>query len=74
MIPMSWWRAGLVGLLICVGLPVWGHWSRQDARPRCAWDGLVIDSRFRVVVDFAHGSYPTGMAILPGGDLFSQTC
>ena len=52
MIPMSWWRAGLVGLLICAGLPVWGHWSRQDARPRCAWDGLVIDSRFRVVVEF----------------------
>jgi len=46
--PVSWWWAALAGLLTVGTLPVVGHWVREDGRPRCLWDGLIVDAAFRV--------------------------
>lgn len=43
-----------VGGLVVVGVPVLGRLGRGRRGPRCALDGLPLDSRFRVrVVDIA---------------------
>jgi hypothetical protein len=53
-------RAAIVvaGLAIVVGLPMLGHWSRRGQPSRCAYDGLAIESIYRVEVirsrDVAH--------------------
>ena len=54
--PVSWWWAALVGLVAIGTLPVIGHWVRADDRPRCHFDGLVIDSAFRVRIEVESGS------------------
>mgnify|MGYP001165046472 FL=1 len=46
--PVSWWWTALVGLVTLATLPFAGHWIRGDDRPRCRWDGLVIEAAFRV--------------------------
>jgi hypothetical protein len=44
-----WLTAGLAGLLLAVGLPLLGHWARQEASaPHCALDGRKISRTFRV--------------------------
>ena len=54
--PVSWRWAALVGLLIAGSLPVVGDWVREDDRPRCRWDGLVLDAAFRVRTRDAAGT------------------
>jgi hypothetical protein len=47
--PTRWLLALAV---LVVGLPVAGWWSRYDAEPRCAFDGLPIQPAYRMrVVD-----------------------
>jgi hypothetical protein len=42
----SW---GLIaGLVVVVGLPLLGHWSRRSAEQVCALDGVKIDPAYRV--------------------------
>ena len=48
--PVSWWWAALAGLVTVSTLPFVGQSIREDARPRCRWDGRVIDTLFRVSV------------------------
>ncbi len=54
--PVSWWWTALAGLVIAAALPVVGHQVRKDGRPRCNWDGLVIEAAFRVRVRDAAGA------------------
>ena len=46
--PVSWWWAAFAGLVTVSTLPFVGQSIREDARPRCRWDGRVIDALFRV--------------------------
>ena len=48
--PVSWWWAAVAGLVPVSALPFVGQSMRADARPRCRWDGRVIDTLFRVRV------------------------
>ena len=48
--PVSWWWAAVAGRVTGSALPVVGQAMRADARPRCRWDGRVIDTLFRVRV------------------------
>jgi len=42
----------LAGLLVLVGLPILGKWTRRDHGPRCALDGLKIEPLYQArVVD-----------------------
>ena len=48
----------LAGLLVVVGLPLAGWWSRRGAAPRCELDGLTIEPLYRVrVMDRAGTSH-----------------
>jgi nitrous oxide reductase accessory protein NosL len=48
----------LIGLLVVVGLPLGGKWSRRHQPPHCEFDGLNIEPRYRArVVDRAGGSH-----------------
>jgi len=47
-IPRSWWRNGLIGLVVVAALPVVGHWVRGRQPPGCEWDGLPLEPIYRV--------------------------
>lgn len=38
----------MAGLIIIAALPFAAHWMRRGAGERCAWDGLPIESIYRV--------------------------
>jgi hypothetical protein len=40
----------LLGLLLVVGVPLAGKWSRRAAAPRCALDGRTIEAAYRARV------------------------
>jgi hypothetical protein len=52
----SYWIAGLLGLLVVVGLPLAGHWARRPPERRCALDGGPLEPHYRVRVVDAEGS------------------
>ncbi len=52
------WLLGLAGVLLVVGLPFIGKWSRRDLGPRCELSGLRIEPLYQVrVVDRAGSSH-----------------
>jgi hypothetical protein len=52
------WLLLLAGLLLVIGLPLTGKWSRRSQPPHCELDGLKIEPRYRVrVVEPAGGSH-----------------
>jgi hypothetical protein len=49
------WLLLLGGLIVVVGLPLVGHWSRRRPESACALDGMPIDPVYRVEVIGADG-------------------
>jgi hypothetical protein len=46
---------GVLGLVVVVGLPLAGYWSRRQADPGCALDGTKINPYYRVDITDAEG-------------------
>src|SRR5271166_2304446 len=48
-------RWGVLGLVVVLGLPLAGYWSRRRADPGCALDGTKINPDYRVEITDAEG-------------------